>query len=83
MYSIYDDYLGETKNQLNDKNIYKELTGDVAGLLEKIVKSVFKKIRDRRDISDKTFDYFLVNNPKLGKFYLLPQIAKRGHNVPG
>ena len=83
VYSIYHDYLGETKNQLNDKNIYKELTGDVAGPLEKIVKSVFKKIRDRRDISDKTFDYFLVNNPKLGKFYLLPQIAKRGHNVPG
>ena len=35
VYSIYDDYLGETKNQLNDKNIYKELTGDVAGPLEK------------------------------------------------
>ena len=58
-----DDYLREAKNQLNDKNVYKELTGDVEGPLEKIIKTVLKKIRDRRDISDSTLDYFLVNNP--------------------
>ena len=58
-----DDYLKESKNQLNDKNVYQELTGDVEGPLEKIIKSVLKKIRDRRDISDSTLDYFLVNNP--------------------
>ena len=32
---------------------------------------------------DETLDYFLVNNPKLGRFYLLPKIHKRLHNVPG
>ena len=41
------------------------------------------KIRNRRDISDETLDYFLVNNPKLGRFYLLPKIHRRLHNVPG
>ena len=40
-------------------------------------------MRDRKDISDETLDYFLVNNPKLGKFYLLPKIHKRLYNVPG
>ena len=78
-----DGYLRETKKQLNDKNVDKELTGDVEGPLEKIIKTVLKKIRDRRDISDSTLDYFLVNNPKLGRFYLLPKIHKSFRNVPG
>ena len=40
-------------------------------------------MRNRRDISDGTLDYFLVNNPKLGRSYLLPKIRKKLHNVPG
>ena len=51
-------------------------------LLKKSSKLFSKKIRDRRDISDSTLDYFLVNNPKLGRFYLLPKIHKRLRNVP-
>ena len=78
-----EDYLKEAKNQLKDKNVYKELTENVEGPLEKIIKTVLKKVRDRRDISDNTLDYFLVNNPKLGRFYLLPKIHKRLQNVPG
>ena len=78
-----DDYLRETKKQLNDENVDKELTGDVEGPLEKIIKTVLKKIRDRTDTSNSTLDYFLVNNPKLGRFYLLPKIHKRLQNVPG
>ena len=35
-----DDYLKETKTQLDDKNVYKELTGDVEGPLEKVIKTV-------------------------------------------
>ena len=49
----------------------------------KVIKSVLRKIKNRGDISDETLDYFLVNNPKLGRFYLLPKIHKRLHNVPG
>ena len=78
-----DDYHREAKNQLNDKNVYEELTGNVEGPLEKIIKTALKKIRDRRDISDSTLDYFLVNNPKLGRFYMLPKIHERLQNVPG
>ena len=75
--------LREVKNQLNDKKVYKELTGDLEGPLEKIIKTVLKKIRDKRDISDNTLVYFLVNNPKLGRFYQLPKINKRLPNLPG
>ena len=39
-------------------------------------------IKVNSDISDATLDYFLVNNPKLGRFYLLPKIPKKLHNVP-
>ena len=28
-------------------------------------------------------EYFFINKPKLGRFYLLPKIHKRLHNVPG
>ena len=59
-----EDYLKEAKKQLDYKNIYKELTGDVEGLLEKIIKIFLEKIRDRRNISNSTLDYFLANNPK-------------------
>ena len=45
--------------------------------IEKIIKSFLRKVRNRKDISDETSDYFLVNNPKLGRFYLLPKIHKR------
>ena len=39
-----------------------------------VIKSVLKKARNRGD-SDKTLHYFLVNNPKLGRFYLLPRFT--------
>ena len=78
-----DDYLKEADQQLGDKEVYKELKGDIEGPLIKIIKNVLRNVRNRKDISDETLDYFLVNNPKVGRFYLLPKIHKRLHNVPG
>ena len=75
-----EDYLAETEKQLDDKNVYKK---EVEGSLEKTIKGVLGKVRKRGDISDSTLDYFLVNNPKLGRFYLLPKIHKRLHDIPG
>ena len=77
------DYLAEAKKQLDDKEVYQEVRGDIESPLIKIIKRVLGNIRNRRDIGDETLDYFLVNNPKLGRFYLLPKIHKRLHNVPG
>ena len=53
------------------KNVYKQLTGGMEGPFEKIINTVLK-FRDRRDITNNTLDYFLVNNDKLGRVYLLP-----------
>ena len=78
-----EDYLKEVKNQLNDKNVYKDITGDKEGPLEKIIKTVLKKLRDRRDVSDMTLDYFLVNNSKLGRFQLLPKTHKKLYPISG
>ena len=75
-----EDYLKDqldNKNQLDDKNVDKELTGDVEGTLEKIIKTVLKKVRDRGDFNGMTLHYFLVNKSKLGRLYLLPKIHKR------
>ena len=42
-----------------------------------------EKIRTRGDLSNNTLNYFLVKDPKFARFYLLPKIHKRLHNVPG
>ena len=63
-----EDYLKEAKNKLDDKDVNKELTGNVEGPLQKTTKMILQKVRNRRDISDSTLDYFLVNSPKLGIF---------------
>ena len=75
--------LRETNSQLSDEDVYREVKGDVEGPFMKVIKSVLRKIKNRGDISDETLDYFLVNNPKLGIFYLLVKIEKTLHNVPG
>ena len=40
-------------------------------------------MKDRGDIDDSTLNYLLINNPRLGRFYLLPKIHKRLNGVPG
>ena len=76
-------YLRKTNRQLSDKDLHREVKGNAEDPLMKVIKSVLRKIRNRGDINDETLDYFPVNNPKLGRFYLLPKIHKRLHNVPG
>ena len=76
-----EDYLAEAKKQLDDKEVYQELRGDAESPLEKNIKKVIRKLRNRGDISHETIDYFSVNNPRLGRFYLLPKIHKPLHDV--
>ena len=78
-----EDCLAEPRTQLKDKHVYQELKGNIAGPLEKIIKGVLRKVRNRKDVSDETLDYFLFDNPKLGRLYLLPKIHKKQYDVPG
>ena len=49
-----EDYLAETRTQPKDKDVYQELKGNIVGPLEKIIKSVLRKVRNRNDTSDET-----------------------------
>ena len=42
-----------------------------------------EKIRKGGDIDTNTLNYFDVEEPKFGRFYLMPTIHKRLHSVPG
>ena len=59
-----------------------EVPNDSSALVSTIFKSL-EKIRKRGDLSQDTLNYFLVKDPKFARFYLLPKIHKRLHDVPG
>ena len=78
-----EDYLKEAEKQLSDKETYEELPSDPVSPLISVVKGCLSRFKNRGDIPNETLEYFLINKPKLGRFYLLPKIHKRLHNVPG
>ena len=78
-----EDYLQEASNQLGDTSTYEEVFGDCVSPLITTIQDCLLKISSRGDVPKQTMDYFLVDNPRLGRFYLLPKIHKRLHSVPG
>ena len=62
--------------------MYEQVPDDPSVLANTLIKAL-EKIRLRRDLSKDTLDYFLVKDPKFARFYLLPKIHKRLHDVPG
>ena len=77
-----EDYIKEAEKQLDDEEVYKEVSNDAAPLL-KTINGVIAKIRKRGDLKRDSLDYFIMKDPKLARFYLLPKIHKRLHNVLG
>ena len=75
-----EDYLKEAYRQLDDK-VY-EVPDDLSALANTSIKAL-EKICLRGDLSKGTLDYFLVMDPNFARFYLLPKIHKRLHDVPG
>ena len=47
-----EDYLAEVRPPLEDKEVYQDLTENAEGLLMKIIKSILRKERNRKYISD-------------------------------
>ena len=78
-----EDYILEASNQLGDSNVYLKLDTNPSEHLQKVIDDAISIIRERGDMDEKTLEYFLVNDPKLGRFYLLPKIHKRLNGVPG
>jgi len=71
-----EDYLQEAAKQLGDNETYDEVFGDCISPLIKTIKSTLSKINTRGDICKETLDYFLVENPKIGRFYIYPRFTK-------
>lgn len=47
-----EDYLPGVRPPLEDKEVYQDLTENAEGLLMKIIKSILRKERNRKYISD-------------------------------
>ena len=74
--------LKEAYEQLEDREVYGEVPHDPSVLVNTIIKAL-EKIRSRGDLSSDTLNYFVVEDPKFARFYLLHKIHKRLHNVLG
>ena len=64
------------------KSVYEEVINDTS-TLESTIFNALSKIRARGDLSADNLGYFFNKDPKFARFYLLPKIHKRLHNVPG
>ena len=62
--------------------MYEQFSDDPSALANTLMKAL-EKIRLRGGLPKGTLDYFLVKDPKFARFYLLPKIHKRLHDVPG
>ena len=78
-----EDYLKEADSQLSDSNTYEKIDYDPSSELLGKISECLRKIEDRQEMDPEILQFFEVDNPKLGRFYLLPKIHKRLKNVPG
>ena len=76
------DCLLEAEKQLSCKETYEEVSSDPSFLI-RTIHDTLKKNRKRGDIFSNNLDYFNVENPKFGRFYLLPKIHNRMYDIPG
>ena len=70
--------------QLNDRNIYEVFKIDpLSSTNAKINKITFQNMLRKKEVDKKLFEYFYLQRPQVGRFYLLPRICNRIFNVPG
>ena len=58
------------------------MCSDPGNVISTIHKAI-EKIRKRGDLNADTIKYSMVKDPKFARFYLLPKIHERLHDVPG
>ena len=74
-----DQYVSEAERQLNDSTFYKPLDHDPTPEFAKQVSDTVSEMHDQGLISEKNMAYLIVDQPKAGRFYLLPKIHKAGN----
>ena len=65
-------YLKEAENHLSNESSYRECFSDPTNHLLDTIRDCLSNIREMGDVNEQTLEYFMVNNPRLGKFYLSP-----------
>jgi hypothetical protein len=75
------DYLREGYRQLNDHNFYHKLDHDPTKSIAIKINKIIQEMVDRDLITPKMASYLICDDPKPGRFYLLPKIHKKG--IPG
>ena len=65
--------------KLNDSTFYKPLDHDPTPEFAKHVSDTVRETHDQGPISEKNMAYLIVDQPKAGRFYLLPKIHKAGN----
>ena len=76
------DYIKEAEKQLGVSDVYEEVPDDAERFISTI-HTTLEKIKKREDLKKENVQYFEVKDPKFARFYLLPKIHKRLHDVPG
>ena len=84
---LYFPAFGPEKSRYLDtfhavKDIYGEVCNDPGPLTRTIHKAIVT-IRQRDDLNADAIKYFMVKDPKFARFYFLPKIHKRLHDVSG
>ena len=74
-----EHYVSEAERQLNDSTFYKALDHDPTHEFAKKVADAISEMRNGNHISEKNAVYLTVDQPKPGRFYLLPKIHKAGN----
>ena len=71
-----DHYVSEAERQLNDSTFYKPFDHDPTREFAKQISDAVSEMHDQGHISKKNMAYLIVDQPKAGRFYLLPKFIK-------
>ena len=74
-----DHYVSEAERQLNDSTYYELVDHDPTIEVAKKVSEAVEEMFDDGYITEKIMRYLIVDQPKAGRFYLLPKIHKAGN----
>ena len=77
--SWIEHYIWEAERQLGDSTFYRLLDHDPTAEFAKEVSEAISEMYDEGQISEENRNYLLVDQPKAGRFYLLPKIYKAGN----
>ena len=72
----WDHYVSKAERQLNDSAFYRPLDHDPTPEFAKQVLDTVREMHDQGHISERNMAYLIVDQPKAGRFYLLPKIHK-------